>query len=268
MKIVRFQSADGTPAYGALQLDGSIKVITGNLFGDFSESEEVVRGVKLLAPVEPANIIGVGMNYQKHAEEGGKSAPERPMWFMKTTGAVQNPGDPIVLPVTQASHQVDFEAELAVVIGKTCHNVKRCDALDYVLGYTCANDVSARDWQFKWGAGQYCQAKSFDTFCPLGPVLVTRDEIPNPNNLTIRSVLNGEVMQDWTTSDMVFDVPALIEFLSGSRTLPRGTAIITGTPHGVGFARQPPVWLQAGDTIEIEIEKIGKLSNPVIAETP
>lgn len=268
MKIVRFQSTGGSPAFGALQPDGSIKVLTGELFGSLRETDEVVRDVKLLAPVEPTNLIGIGMNYQKHAEEGGKSAPERPMWFMKTTGAVQNPGDPIVIPVTQASHQVDFEAELAVVIGKACRNVKRSDALEYVFGYTCANDVSARDWQFKWGAGQFCQGKSFDTFCPLGPVLVTRDEIPNPNNLAIRSILDGEVMQDWTTSDMVFDVATLIEFLSGSRTLPAGTVIITGTPHGVGFARRPPVWLTPGNTIEIEIENIGRLSNPVVAETP
>lgn len=267
MKIVRFQSAEGNPLHGALQPDGAIKVLTGSLFGTLRETGEMVRDVKLLAPIEPSNIIGIGMNYQKHAEEGGKSAPERPMWFMKTTGAVQNPGDPIVIPVTQASHQVDFEAELAVVIGTACRNVKKSEALDYVLGYTCANDVSARDWQFKWGAGQFCQGKSFDTFCPLGPVLVTPDEIPDPNNLAIRSILNGEVMQDWTTSDMVFDIATLIEFLSGSRTLPVGTVIITGTPHGVGFARRPPVWLKPGHTIEIEIEKIGRLTNPVIAET-
>lgn len=266
MKIVRFLSESGAPAYGSLQPDGSIRVIDGSIYGAIHESNDVVRDVKRLAPVEPTNILGIGMNYQKHAEEGGRKAPERPMWFMKTTNAVQNPGDPIMIPVTQASQQVDFEAELAVVIKKPCRNVKKADAFDYVLGYTCANDVSARDWQFQWGAGQFCQAKSFDTFCPLGPVLVTADEIPRPNDLKIRSILDGEVMQDWTTSDMVFDIPTLIEFLSGSRTLPAGTLILTGTPHGVGFARKPPVWLTPGKTIEIEIEKIGKLSNPVITE--
>jgi 2-keto-4-pentenoate hydratase/2-oxohepta-3-ene-1,7-dioic acid hydratase in catechol pathway len=131
------------------------------------------------------------------------------------------------------------------------------------LGYTCANDVSARDWQKSGGGGQWCRGKTFDTFCPLGPVLVTADEIPNPNNLALKTVLNGQVMQDWNTNDMIFDVPALIEFLSGSTTLLPGTVILTGTPHGVGMARNPPVWLQNGDTVTVEIENIGSLTNPV-----
>ena len=135
-----------------------------------------------------------------------------------------------------------------------------------MLGYTCANDVSARDWQKEWGGGQWCRAKSFDTFCPLGPCLVTKDDIENPNALTIKTTLNGQVMQDWNTNDMIFDVPTLIEFLSGSMTLQPGTVILTGTPHGVGAARTPPVFLKPGDTVTIEIEKIGALTNPVIAE--
>ena len=126
--------------------------------------------------------------------------------------------------------------------------------------------MSARDWQFKWNGGQFCQGKSFDTFCPLGPVLVTRDELPNPNALAIRTILNGQTMQDCTTGDMVFDVPALIEFLSASKTLLPGTVILTGTPHGVGYARKPPVYLKAGDTVTIEIEGIGALTNPVVDE--
>jgi 2-keto-4-pentenoate hydratase/2-oxohepta-3-ene-1,7-dioic acid hydratase in catechol pathway len=186
--------------------------------------------------------------------------------FIKNTAAVQNPGDAIELPVKLPSTKVDYECELAVVIGKRCKNVSRADALDYVLGYTCANDVSARDWQRDGGGGQWCQGKGFDTFCPLGPVLVTRDEIPNPNALRIRTLLNGETMQDWNTDDMIFDVPAIIEFLSSSKTLLPGTVILTGTPHGVGFARTPPVWLKAGDTVSIDIEKIGTLTNPVINE--
>jgi 2-keto-4-pentenoate hydratase/2-oxohepta-3-ene-1,7-dioic acid hydratase in catechol pathway len=152
------------------------------------------------------------------------------------------------------------------VIGKTCKNATRANALDYVLGYTAANDVSARDWQNRLNGGQFCQGKSFDTFCPLGPVLVTRDEIPNPNALRIKTILNGQAMQDWSTNDMVFDVPALIEFLSGSKTLLPGTVILTGTPHGVGFARKPPVFLKAGDTVTIEIEKIGSLTNPPVID--
>ena len=153
------------------------------------------------------------------------------------------------------------------MIGRTCKNVNRDRALEYVFGYTCANDVSARDHQIKLGGGQWCRGKSFDTFAPLGPRLVTADEIPNPNALKIATILNGEHVQDWTTSDMIFDVPALIEYLSGSTTLPAGTVILTGTPHGVGMAHKPePRWLKAGDTVAIEIEKIGTLSNPVRLE--
>jgi 2-keto-4-pentenoate hydratase/2-oxohepta-3-ene-1,7-dioic acid hydratase in catechol pathway len=268
MKIVRFQLPDGRTGHGELRAEGSAAVIAGDLYGSFSVTAEIVSGFQLLAPVTPTNILGIGLNYRKHAEEGGKGVPERPMWFMKTTGAVQNPGGPIVLPARQASHEVDYEAELAVVLGRAARNVPRAEALSYVLGYTCANDVSARDWQFKWGGGQFCQGKSFDTFCPLGPVLVTRDEIPNPNALRLRALVNGEVRQDWTTADMVFDVPTLIEFLSASRTLPAGTVILTGTPHGVGYARKPPQWLQPGDTVSVDIEKIGTLTNPVSAEIP
>ena len=185
---------------------------------------------------------------------------------MKMPSAVQHPGAPIRLPRHLPSTQVDFECELAVVIGKPCKNVSRDVALDYVLGYTCANDVSARDWQIQWGGGQWCRGKTFDTFCPLGPWIVTTDEIPDPNDLRIRTILNGEVMQDWRTNDMIFDVPTLIEFFSGSTLLSPGTVILTGTPHGVGFARKPPVYLQAGDTITIDIERIGELTNPVEPE--
>ena len=186
---------------------------------------------------------------------------------MKTSGAVQDPGGPIVIPTIQPSHEVDYEGELAVVIARDCRNVRREAATSYILGYTCANDVSARDWQFKLGAGQFCHGKSFDTFCPLGPVIVTPDELPDANNLRLRTLVNGEVRQDWSTSDMVFDVPTLIEFLSASRTLPAGTVILTGTPHGVGYARTPPAWLKPGDTVSVEIENIGTLTNPVVAES-
>ena len=159
-----------------------------------------------------------------------------------------------------------YECELAVVIGKRAKNVSKEHALDYVLGYTCANDVSARDWQGKWGGSQWCRGKTFDTFCPLGPVLVTSDEITNPNSLAIKTILNGDVMQDWNTDDMIFDIPTLIEFLSGSTVLEPGTVILTGTPHGVGFAQDPPRFLRDGDEITIEIEGIGQLTNPVVNE--
>jgi 2-keto-4-pentenoate hydratase/2-oxohepta-3-ene-1,7-dioic acid hydratase in catechol pathway len=265
MKIIRHLTPSG-PAYASLQPDGSAREITGDLFGSFRATDKVVKPGKILAPVVPPNILAIGLNYKKHAEEGGKGVPERPMLFLKSTTSLQNPGDPIELPRKLPSSEVDYECELAVVIGKTCKNVSRADALNYVLGYTAANDVSARDWQNRLNGGQFCQGKSFDTFCPLGPVLVTRDEIPNPNSLRIKTILNGQAMQDWSTDDMVFDVPALIEFLSGSKTLLAGTVILTGTPHGVGFARKPPVFLKAGDSVTIEIEKIGSLTNPVVEE--
>jgi 2-keto-4-pentenoate hydratase/2-oxohepta-3-ene-1,7-dioic acid hydratase in catechol pathway len=185
---------------------------------------------------------------------------------MKTPSTVQNPGDPIILPRKLRSDKVDYECELAVVIGRRCFNVSRAEALNYVLGYTCANDVSARDWQRDGGGGQWCRGKTFATFCPLGPALVTADEIPNPNALRISTTLNGRVMQDWNTNDMIFDVPALIEFLSASNVLVPGTVILTGTPHGVGFAQTPPLFLQPGDSVTVEIEHIGKLINPVVEE--
>ena len=267
MKIIRHMGPSG-PAYAALQPDGSAREIAGDLYGSFQATDRVVKPGKLLAPVAPVNILAIGLNYRKHAEEGGKGVPERPMLFLKSTNTVQNPGDPIELPVKLVSTEVDYECELAVVIGKRCKNATRANALDYVLGYTCANDVSARDWQIRLGGGQFCQGKSFDTFCPMGPVLVTPDEIPDPNQLKIRTILNGQAMQDWTTSDMVFDVRTLIEFLSGSKTLLPGTVILTGTPHGVGYARKPPVFLKAGDTVTVEIERIGSLTNPVVDERP
>jgi 2-keto-4-pentenoate hydratase/2-oxohepta-3-ene-1,7-dioic acid hydratase in catechol pathway len=265
MKIIRHLSATG-PAYAMLQPDGSAREITGEIYNGFRVGEKVVKPGKLLAPVVPGNILCIGLNYKKHAAESNNPPPPYPVLFIKNTAALQNPGDPIELPVKLASKKVDYECELAVVIGKRCKNVSRANALDYVLGYTCGNDVSARDWQRDGGGQQWCQGKSFDTFCPLGPVLVTRDEIPNPNALRIRTILNGDTMQDWNTNDMIFDVPALIEFLSSSKTLLPGTVIMTGTPHGVGFARNPPVWLKAGDTVTIDIEKIGALTNPVVNE--
>lgn len=265
MRIIRHLTPAG-PALAVVKPDGTFLAIEGDLFGDYRVTDRSVTPGKLLAPIVPTNILCIGLNYRKHAAESGHQPPERPVLFIKNTAALQHPGDPIELPVKLASTKVDYECELAVVIGRRCKNVSRAEALDYVLGYTCGNDVSARDWQRDLGGGQWCQAKSFDTFCPLGPELVTRDEIPNPNALQIRTILNGEIMQDWNTNDMVFDVPALIEFLSGSKTLLPGTVILTGTPHGVGFARKPPVWLKAGDTVTIEIEKIGALTNPVINE--
>ncbi len=254
---------------GALRKDegGRVRRIEGDIFGDHTITEKTADVERLLAPIEAKQLLCIGLNYRRHAKETNAKIPEYPILFMKGVNAVQDPGGPIVIPGHLPSAEVDYECELAVVIGRACKNVSREQALEYVLGYTCANDVSARDWQIRNGGGQWCRGKTFDTFAPLGPCLVTRDEIPDPNALKIATILNGERMQDESTSDMIFDVPRLIEFLSGSTTLVPGTVILTGTPRGVGMARKPPRWLQPGDSVTVEIEKIGQLTNPVVAET-
>lgn len=267
MKLIRHQASNGTIQHAALQPDGTARRIEGDLFGDFNVTDEIITPGKLLAPLQPTAIFCIGLNYRQHAEESNAAIPQYPVLFMKSPGAVQNPGDDIVLPRHLQSDEVDYECELAVVIGKTCKNVSKANALDYVLGYTCANDVSARDWQLKWGGGQWCRGKTFDTFSPLGPCLVTADEIPDPQTLGIRTILNGERVQDWNTDDMIFGVAEIIAFLSGSNTLPAGTVILTGTPHGVGMAAQPPRWLKPGDVVTIEIDRIGALTNPVVLES-
>ena len=266
MKIIRYTDSHETIHYGSLRPDGITVRCTGDLYAGLHETGETADVKKLLAPIQPSQILCIGLNYRHHAAESGMAAPERPVLFTKGINTLQNPGDPIEIPVRAASHEVDYECELAVVIGKPCKNATVENALDHVLGYTCANDVSARDWQLKWGGGQWCRGKTFDTFSPLGPCLVTTDEITDPQTLGIRTILNGDTVQDWNTDDMIFDVPAIVEFMSASMVLRPGTVILTGTPHGVGFARKPPVYLKAGDTVTIEIEKIGSLTNPVIEE--
>jgi 2-keto-4-pentenoate hydratase/2-oxohepta-3-ene-1,7-dioic acid hydratase in catechol pathway len=268
MRIVRFLCNEThSPAWGVQLPSGEVHVAIGNPFdGGLTDTEEVVKSPKLLAPVQPAAILCIGLNYAAHAAEGGKAAPDRPVLFMKTPSAVQYPGGPIVLPRRLLSTRVDYEAELAIVIGKPCKNVSRADALHYVLGYTCGNDVSARDWQRNGGGGQWCRGKTFDTFAPLGPALVTTDELGDAGDLRITTNISGELLQDSRTSDMIFSVATLIEFLSASVTLAPGTVILSGTPQGVGFARTPPRWLKPGDEVTIEIEGIGKLTNPVVEE--
>ncbi len=266
MKIIRYQDAEGRIHYASEQADGTARRIDGEIFGRHAVTSEVVHPGRLLAPVVPTQILCIGLNYRRHAAESGAAIPERPVLFVKGINTLQNPGEPILIPTHLKSSEVDYECELAVVIGKSCKNVRREDALDYVLGYTCCNDVSARDWQLRFGGGQWCRGKFFDTFCPLGPRLVTRDEIPDPNRLGIMTRLNGQTVQSWNTDDMIFPVRDLIAFLSGSTTLPVGTVILTGTPHGVGMAQKPPRWLRAGDEVTIEIEGIGSLTNPVADE--
>jgi len=266
MKLIRYLDLNQAVHHAIQHPDGSRELAEGSLYDTLRPAGCPAEVAKVLAPLEPAALLCVGLNYRRHAEETGGKAPEHPVLFMKALNAVQNPGDPIELPRHLRSDEVDYECELAVVIGKRCKNVSRANALDFVLGYTCANDVSARDWQMRGGGRQWCRGKTFDTFAPLGPCLVTTDEIPNPNALGIRTRLNGQLVQDWNTDDMIFDVPALIEFLSGSTTLLPGTVILTGTPHGVGMARRPPLFMKPGDTVTVEIDGIGALTNPVIEE--
>ena len=268
MKIIRYLDRDGRARHGCEDPSGLVRAIVGDILGKLTVSDELARVDRVLAPIEPRQILGVGLNYRRHAEETGAKIPEYPILFVKGPASLQDPGAPIELPRHLRSDEVDYEGELAVVIGKRCKNVSRERALEHVLGYTCANDVSARDWQIRRGGGQWCRGKTFDTFTPLGPRLVTTDEIPNPNALRISTILNGVRVQDSTTADMIFDVPRLIEFLSGSTTLWPGTVILTGTPAGVGMAAVPPRWLSPGDTVTVEIEGIGRLTNPVEAEDP
>ena len=266
MKIIRYLDAGGKEHYGAQAGDGTAIELAGAPFSQLKATNRPALVSKLLAPLVPVQIFGIGLNYRRHAEETKAKIPEFPVLFGKGLNSLQNPGDPILIPTHLASEQVDHECELAVVIGRSCKNISREEALDFVLGYTCANDVSARDWQKKKGGGQWSRGKSFDSFCPLGPCLVTPDEIPDPNALAIRTIVNGITVQDWNTNDMIFDVPSIIEFLSGSTTLLAGTTILTGTPHGVGMAAEPPRWLKPGDSVSIQIEKIGTLTNPVELE--
>lgn len=221
--------------------------------------------LRLLPPVpRPEKIICIGLNYADHARETGKEAPSEPVVFNKLQTALRAAGDPIVLP--RLSSKVDYEAELVVVIGVRGRHIPKERALDYVAGYTCGNDVSARDWQQHKPGGQWLLGKSFDSFAPLGPELVTADEVGNASNLAIRLSINGRTMQDSRTSQLIFGVPELISYISGICTLAAGDLIYTGTPSGVGVARKPPVYLQPGDTVEVEIEKVGVLRNPVVAE--
>ena len=265
MRIVRFLSG-GTEHFGRQLDDKTAAEIQGGLFGPRAETGRRLAIEKLLAPLVPTDILCIGLNYREHAAESGSGIPENPVLFIKASNTLNHPFAPV--PVPRRSSQVDYEGELAVVIGKTAKHVSRARALDHVLGYTCANDVSARDWQRDkaLGGGQFARGKSFDGFCPLGPWLVTADEVPTPNALRLRTLLNGQVMQDHTTADMIFDVPALIESLSSTMTLRPGAVILTGTPQGVGFARNPPVWMKDGDTVVVEIERVGRLENRVVKE--
>jgi 2-keto-4-pentenoate hydratase/2-oxohepta-3-ene-1,7-dioic acid hydratase in catechol pathway len=218
---------------------------------------------RLRPPVpDPAKILCIGLNYRDHAIEGGKAIPAEPVLFGKFPNALIAHGEPIRLPTV--SHKVDYEAELVVVIGRRGRDVAEADAMGHVAGYTVGHDVSARDWQFRGEERQWIIGKTFDTFGPTGPHLVTADELPDPHGLGVRLRLNGQTMQDSNTREFIFRVPQLIAYLSQVLTLEPGDLIFTGTPPGVGAARKPPVWLKPGDVVEVEIDGVGLLRNPVV----
>ncbi len=224
---------------------------------------EKLDSVRLMSPItNPSKIIAIGLNYMDHVRESGIPVPQVAITFSKFPSSIIGPDDKISWS-NKVTQNVDYEAELAVVIGRAAHNVAEADAYDYIAGYTNCNDVSARDLQFVKG-DQWTRGKSLDTFCPLGPWLVTRDEIPDPHNLSIKSLVNGEVRQHSNTRELIFKIPFLIKYLSEAFTLLPGDIIATGTPSGVGAFRTPPIWLKQGDTIDIEVEGLGQLSNSCV----
>jgi 2-keto-4-pentenoate hydratase/2-oxohepta-3-ene-1,7-dioic acid hydratase in catechol pathway len=277
MKLVTYSTGGGEPRVGVIE-DGRIVPLGGP---GSSMLEYIQRGrgaerqpgggesvaleeARLHAPIaRPEKLVAIGLNYEDHAAETGAEIPEKPVVFGMYPNTIIGPGEPIRIP--PITEQVDYEAELAVVIGRTARNVSESEAMEYVFGYMNSNDVSSRDLQFSEG-GQWTRSKSIDTFCPVGPHITTRDEVPDPHDLSIRCILNGEVVQDGTTSKMIFSVAELVSFLSSGMTLVPGDIIITGTPPGVGMARDPQLWMKPGDEVTIEIEGLGSLTNPVEAE--
>ncbi|NWS64106.1 FAHD2 protein, partial [Chunga burmeisteri] len=219
--------------------------------------------VRLLAPVgDPEKVICVGLNYRDHCLEQGVKIPKEPIIFSKFPSAIIGPFDDIVHP--EESSEVDWEAELAAVIGKKGRHIEESSALDHVVGFTVANDVSARDWQMRRNGRQWLLGKTFDTFCPLGPALVTKEAVADVHNLRIRCSVNGQVMQDSSTSQLIFRLPKLIAWVSRFVTLVPGDILLTGTPPGVGVFRKPPVFLQRGDEVQCEIEELGTICNKVV----
>ncbi|MCC7484840.1 MAG: fumarylacetoacetate hydrolase family protein [Burkholderiales bacterium] len=284
MKLLAF-SADGRPRPGVLKGHRVIDLAAAGLpAGADGDLLEIARGgngaldrvrnalddggarsyalsdVEVLPPIrQPSKIVAIGLNYADHCKETGLAVPAAPVPFSKFTSSVCGPHDDIVWPVS-VTREVDYEVELGVVIGRRARDVAERDALDYVMGYTVVNDVSARDLQFL-GPKQWDRSKSLDTFCPWGPYIVTRDEIPDPHVLRLRTLLNGREMQNSTTGNMIFGVPAIITFLSRGTTLLPGDLIATGTPSGVGFRRTPAVFLKEGDECVCEVQGIGALRN-------
>lgn len=284
MKLLTYQTETG-PRLGLLRADEVVTPIPQiDMLGIIEAGEErltrartgtgmlhPLRELNLLAPIPELrrNVLCIGMNYREHAAESlrakGKPVvmPDVPVFFTKNTNALNSPYGDIPFDA-RVSTEIDWEVELAVIIGRRGKNIKRENAYDYVFGYTVLNDVSARDIQNSHG-GQFFKGKSLDGACPMGPWIVTKEDLPNPHALKMVCRVNGEVKQDWHTGDMIFDIPAILEWLSTGMTLLPGDVIATGTPQGVGFARTPPEFLKPGDVVECEIEQIGTLRNKVVA---
>lgn len=262
MKIARIQQWDGSTVWAAKE-GGTLFRLDGDPMTEWcNATDETVEPRRWLPPVDVKAIMCIGRNYAAHAKEGGAAPFEYPILFMKNPHAANGHEQPIHIPKV-CEDEVDYEGELVVIIKKPARDVPKENALEYVLGYTIGIDVSARIWQEIKGGSQWCRGKSFDTFAPLGPVLVTPDEIQNPQNLAIRTFLNDQQVQDGHTSNMIFDVATLISFLSQDTTLLPGTVIMTGTPEGIGWARNPKLTLKPGDSIAVEIDHIGRLVNTI-----
>jgi 2-keto-4-pentenoate hydratase/2-oxohepta-3-ene-1,7-dioic acid hydratase in catechol pathway len=266
MRVARFLDDKGVVSYG-IEGNGAITYATGCPFaGTLKDTGKKAVVVKLLAPVDCSTLYCIGLNYKKHADELGLPYPQNPIVFTKAASTVTGHGAEVVKP--RITEKLDYEVELAVVIGKTCKDVSESDALNYVVGYTVANDLSTRDWQkqLELSGGQWTFSKNFDGFAPLGPVLVTADEMPNPNDVGLKTWVNGELKQDSRTSDFIFNIQKCISFLSIGNTLAAGTVILTGTPFGVAEGGKPPRFMQPGDVVVCEIEGIGKLENKIVAD--
>ena len=272
MRLVTFQTVlNSAPQAGVVTADGRVIGLSVDMLSVIASGHPPARtgtsfdlaDVRLLAPIpRPPKFICVGLNYRDHARETGMEIPTVPTIFNKFTNVVIGPGAAVVLP--KVSMRPDYEAEFAFVIGTGGRNISASGALDHVFGYTIVNDVSARDYQM--ATSQWLMGKTFDTFAPMGPWIVTRDEIADPHALDISLEINGEILQQSNTRELVFGVPALIEYISSVVTLEPGDVVATGTPAGVGFARTPPRYLRAGDEVAIRIQGLGELRNPVVAE--
>ncbi|MBN2528916.1 MAG: fumarylacetoacetate hydrolase family protein [Deltaproteobacteria bacterium] len=264
MKIIRCIDNNRQLCTAEQNADGTFEQLEGSIDRGFTRTGKFVVPQTLLAPLVPVNIFAIGLNYKAHVGETNFDTTHNPVVFMKATSSLNHPFAPIVTPACSTrGPETDYEGELAVIIGATAKNVSEEDAMSHVFGFCCANDVSARRWQKHAGAGQWVRGKSFDTFCPLGPVITTRDDIGDVHNLEIRTELNGQIMQQSNTADMIYRIPRLISYLSEDTTLLPGTVILTGTPEGVGFVRNPPVFLTHGDVVKVTIDGLGTLENPV-----